>query len=148
MEFAIVKPMFKKVPDKAVQMEDETVEKAWDSLADQFRNFRGVSPRWSWLKNGLSERADRRRVRLLETGREGRGFQSIVKNCTLHEVQYLLCRSQVNLEQAQAAARVIVVLNVTIIIGFFVLVNQFFPGFLAAILEDTDQNKIFSFLAF
>lgn len=126
--------------------EEKTVEHTWDSLADQFHNFRGVSPRWSWLKNGLSERADRRRVKLLEAGREGRGFQSIVKKCTLHEIQYLLRRSEVNLEQAQAAARVIVVTNVTIFIGFFVLVNQFFPGFLKDILESAERNELFSYI--
>jgi len=109
----------------------ENIEKVWDNLAKEFRNWNGVKPRKSWAQTGLSERAGYNRLRILEGGKQAKIYFSLTKDMSRKELNYLHARASANLEQAQGAGRIATILNLTIFIGAIVIFNQIFPGLIA-----------------
>jgi len=122
------------------------LEETWDALAHQFRNWRGVRPRKSWFVSGLTERAAPTRLRLLEGGPDGKRFFELTKSLDTRDLCYLLVRAEINYEQAQAAARISIILNVTVIIGFIVLINQVFPGRIGSLFVELTLSEILFWL--
>ncbi len=104
-----------------------TADTVWRKATELFSNLRGMRPRSSWL-TGLSVGAGRERLKRLTNSK---GAQTLMPKLeALPDSEFAVFRSyaQVNLEQAQAAVRLSLVANITIPVGFLVLVNQFFPG--------------------
>lgn len=104
-----------------------TADSVWREATELFSNLRGMRPRSSWL-TGLSVGAGRGRLKQLLTSSEAKKLTPRLE--ALPDAEFAVFRSyaQVNLEQAQAAVRLSLIANITIPVGFLVLVNQFFPG--------------------
>ena len=112
----------------------------WAPLADIFTNRSAVRPRQSWFKTGVSERLGQDRLERLLRSREAVRFDAAVAGLSDKELLTLLGMARVNLEQAQAAARVTIFLNVTIFIAAFVLVNQLAPGWISQVWASADPG--------
>ena len=123
-----------------MDIEPQDVEKIWNKLAKVFRNWNGMKPRWAWFKTGLSERASCNRVRILEGGEQAKTYFSLTKSLSAQQLNYLQVRAQVNLEQAQAAARWATILNLTIFMGVLLIFNQLFPGLIAQKVSELLQS--------
>lgn len=110
------------------QTQKPSIETVWDKLARVFSNKSALRLRKAWFQTGVAERTAAKRLRLLEGGREGKTYFKITQELSLRDLRYLYARAVVNVELAQNAARVNIVLNVSTVIGFVVLLNQMFPG--------------------
>lgn len=130
---------------------EPSIETVWDKLTRVFSNKSALRLRRAWFQSGVAERTAAKRLRLLEGGREGKAYFKITQDLSPRDLRYLYARAVVNVELAQNAARVNIVLNVTAIIGFVVLTNQMFPGlfqdyFRDALAETNPIDKALSLL--
>ena len=112
---------------------------AWAPLAAIFTNWSGVRPRGSWFRNGMSERVGSQRMARLLRSREAVRFDAAVAGLGRGDLKRLHDMARINLEQAQAASRVTIFLNVTVVLGALVLLNQLAPGMISELWREGDD---------
>ena len=111
-----------------------TADRLWREAMHLFSNFRGMRPRRSWA-SGLSVGTGPKRLERL-TGSKG-AAQLMPKLERLSDRELVIFRTyaRINLEQAEAAMRLSLIANITIPVGFLVILNQFFPGTVLELVE-------------
>ncbi|QYJ01131.1 hypothetical protein KUV46_01755 [Thalassovita mediterranea] len=111
-----------------------TAGELWREAMRLFSNFRGMRPRRSWM-SGLSVGTGPKRLERL-TGSKG-AAQLMPKLERLSDRELVIFRTyaRINLEQAEAAMRLSLIANITIPVGFLVILNQFFPGTVLELVE-------------
>lgn len=110
------------------------VDKIWEELLIAFSNWKMVKPKKSWLQSGMPNRINHHRMMRLKNSSMAKTFFKTTKDFSDDEFKYLHTLTKLNLEQVTPAARLTMIMNVTVIIGLFVILNQALPGYLAEIL--------------
>ena len=111
----------------------------WARLRQCFTVWDAVRPKRSWSA-GFSSRMGSDRLAKLVDGPPAQKAARILDGLGRREVRRIRAAADINLEQAQGAARVAVLSNITVFLGGIVLLNQLFPGLLAD-LWDTDNDE-------
>ena len=112
----------------------------WKPLAEIFTNLSAIRPRRTWLGTGMSERLGAYRMDRLLRSREAVRFDAAVAGLSRDDLRRLSGMARINLEQAQAASRITIFLNVTILVAALVLSNQLAPGWLRLLWETGDAG--------
>ena len=102
----------------------------WERVSKPFTNMSAIRPRSTWLATGMSSRISNSRLGNLWTSPQGRHVRVTTADMDAPTLERLIGMARVNLEQAQAASRVTVFINVTVIVAVTVVSNQLFPGWL------------------
>ena len=109
----------------------------WARLRRCFTVWDAVRPKPHWNR-GFSERMGPDRLAKLVEGGAARKAARVLDGLDARELRRLRVAADVNLEQAQAAARITILINITIVVASFVLLNQLFPGFLMRMWDRAD----------
>ena len=109
----------------------------WARLRQCFTIWDAVRPKRSWSA-GFSSRMASDRLSKLVDGSPARKAARILDGLDARELRRIRAAADVNLEQAQGAARVAVLSNITVFLGGIVLLNQLFPGLLADLWNSDD----------
>lgn len=102
-------------------------DRLWREAMHLFSNFRGMRPRKSWA-SGLSVGTGPKRLERLMASRGARQLMPKLEALSDRELVIFRTYARINLEQAEAAMRLSLIANITIPVGFLVILNQFFPG--------------------
>ena len=111
----------------------------WACLRQCFTIWDAVRPKRSWSA-GFSSRMGSDRLSKLVDGGPARKAARILDGLDARELRRIRAAAEVNLEQAQGAARVAVLSNITVFLGGIVLLNQLFPGVLAELWNSDDDE--------
>lgn len=102
-------------------------DRLWREAMRLFSNRRGMRPRRSWM-SGLSVGTGPKRLERLMASRGARQLLPKLEALSDRELVIFRTYARINLEQAEAAMRLSLIANITIPVGFLVILNQFFPG--------------------
>ncbi len=91
---------------------------------------------------GVSSRSGPLRVARLEACRPAKRLRAILSDLGPADIERLLVRSEVNLEQAISAFRLTLVANISIPVGLVVLINQLAPGAIGNLIAQTPALAI------
>ena len=105
----------------------------WQETTVLFSNLRAMRPRRSWL-TGLSVGTSPKRLDRLTQSRSAAQLMRRLLAMTPADFAVYRAYAHVNLDQAEAAMRLSLIANITIPVGFLVIVNQFFPGSIQQLL--------------
>lgn len=123
-----------------------TAAQDWDTV-QAFFPVRKTSPRFLW-NYGLSSRMHRYRLRKLLSGKGAGQLANLLRERSDRRIKALRTFAAVNHEQATAAFRITVVINVTIPVLFLTVLNILTPGsvpeFIASLYAD--DPDVLSFL--
>ncbi|MEO1151273.1 MAG: hypothetical protein AAFW83_09830 [Pseudomonadota bacterium] len=112
----------------------------WEKLEKKFTNLRGMS--FGWLVRLNSERINSKRFIRLTKKAERYGLPALFSPLTVPQLAMLQERSAINLKMASDALRLYVVINVSIPVALFVLVNQLAPTFFARLFGTIEPISI------
>jgi|GEM_PF-3383947 len=132
----------KTAPSRATALSD------WDRLSKIFTNLSSVRVRSNWFTTGMSSRIGPQRVQALLKDKRTHALDAIIKRNSADDIARLISIARVNHEQAQAAFRITILLNVTIIIGGLLLSNQIVPGWIVNIVNGEDRGMRAGLLTF
>ncbi|RIJ25817.1 hypothetical protein D1224_01470 [Henriciella barbarensis] len=104
-----------------------TADQLWRDTMRVFSNFRGMRPRKSWL-SGLSVGTGPKRLERLTNSKGAAQLMPKLEALSDRELSVFRTFGRINLEQAEAAMRLSLIANITIPVGFLVILNQLFPG--------------------
>ena len=104
-----------------------TADRLWREAMHLFSNFRGMRPHRSWM-SGLSVGTGPKRLERLTASKAARQLMPKLEALSDRELVMFRTYARINLEQAEAAMRLSLIANITIPVGFLVILNQFFPG--------------------
>lgn len=99
----------------------------WPEIAKAFPNraFMRISPSWF---SGLAPRVTSSRLERLQSTPPALKLRELTAGLDAARMRQLLAYSEVNLDQAVAALRLTLIVNISVPVGFLVLFNQFLPG--------------------
>lgn len=106
----------------------------WREAMRLFSNFRGMRPRRSWM-SGLSVGTGPKRLERLTASKGAAQLMPKLERLSDRELSIFRTFARINLEQAEAAMRLSLIANITIPVGFLVILNQFFPGTVLELVE-------------
>lgn len=109
------------------------VTRAWREAMTLYSNARGMRPRPNWL-TGIADRMPSDRVERLERTKDAQRLCAIFERLDDAEMRQFRTRAEVNLDQAVAAMRLSLVVNMSAPVGFILVLNQVLPGRLAETL--------------
>ena len=104
---------------------------AWPKLQAIFSARSVLRPGLKWFTSMGMERLAGNRLDILLGARGARKAAPLLEGLPESELRRLLALARINFEQAQATARLAVLLNITGVIAALVLSNQLFPGWVA-----------------
>lgn len=107
-------------------MEQNSVEKDWETVQSLFparKSF--TSHSWAF---GVSSRLGRKRIAKLQQAKSSQALGDFLSSCDSARIKALRTYAAINLEQTIAAFRITIIVNVSIPLLFFTIVNQLFPG--------------------
>ena len=109
-------------------------DRLWREAMHLFSNFRGMRPRKSWA-SGLSVGTGPKRLERLTGSKGAAQLMPKLEALSDRELSIFRTYARINLEQAEAAMRLSLIANITIPVGFLVILNQFFPGTVQKVFE-------------
>jgi len=112
-----------------------SVDKVWDELLVEFSNWKMVKPKKNWISKGMPNRINHSRMQSLMKSPMAKAYFEKTKDFSDSEFRHLNTLSRINLEQVTPAARLTMIMNVSTLLGFFLILNQVFPGFIGRALS-------------
>ncbi len=125
-----------------------SVEDLWDDIVALFSNKIGSRHAVKVMTTGLSPRLGHLRVRNLEKTESAQKLNELTRDLALEDLKYLYSRAIVNKDQAEAAARITIALNVSFVVGAIFFLNLISPNFLNIALENIIEGKAPFYLIF
>jgi hypothetical protein len=119
----------------------------WDAAEALFPAAAFMIPSATW-GFGLSGRTAPKRLARLTATRRAKRLEALLDGTTTAALQRLLTRSQVNLEQARAAQRINLIMNISVPTGAFVFLTQAAPDALRRMIDMSDWGAIILGLGF
>lgn len=104
-----------------------TAGELWREATRLFSNVKAMRPRKSWA-SGLSVGTGPKRLERLMGSKGAAQLMPKLEALSDRELVIFRTYARINLEQAEAAMRLSLIANITIPVGFLVILNQFFPG--------------------
>lgn len=118
----------------------------WDEIARIFSNGAFLQPNASWLA-GISARTRPTRLQQLTASKHARRLGRAVEGAGRGQLSRLLVRALINSEQAMSAFRLTLVVNISGPVGALVLINQFLPGSVEALVRSVPPIAVYVPLA-
>ena len=123
-----------------------TAGELWREAMRLFSNFRGMRPRRSWM-SGLSVGTGPKRLERLTSSKAAAQLMPKLETLSDRELVIFRTYARINLEQAEAAMRLSLIANITIPVGFLVILNQFFPGTVQELFDYTGVEAMLGGIA-
>ena len=112
----------------------DRVDEAWSAAAIPFANLRAMRPSGHWF-TGVGERTGAMRLQRLRSHKKAESLRDLLAPLSQAELRRFLTLAIVNFEQAKGAMRLNLIANISVPVGFLIIMNQIFPGHIGALID-------------
>ena len=113
----------------------------WREARALFSHTGALRPRLNWFTS-MSSRTGPRRLEALTGSRQARRLWHLLLNSSAYELRRFAVRAQVNHEQAKAALRINVIVNISVPLGLLVLLQEVVPALGEALVELVELSTL------